>query len=245
MLQFNSNSNFISCPCAKSNETYAMKTEISISGLSRVMPESYSIESDDQIPISAGGCGKPIGIKGYIELKKQSSLLEFSIDSEFMAIWDVVLMSFDSIYYYPRADFSLPRIPGLPIIRLNEKRFKEESPYFMPYMSISQAFSVSLDCNFLEIDFGNLAQARHIIASGPLEFYVDASMNFLEKDYGDDPWNTERIAAADLVDHYAEPASLCGLCVTGLQEKQLEILRTYHFSQDFQTTDGGKTCPTD
>jgi len=206
-----------------------MKTEISISGT--IPPESFSLVSDEYIPLAAYTDNMDADIRGHFKITTPYSLLDICVASCFLKIRSVKLILFDTVHHPFHGNPDLPRKTGLPIIEM--LKVFEKRPDDILYIDIKKHISIALDNNSLEIDFGCIAQATHIIASGPLEFYVDGAMIFKEKDYGDDPWDTKRIAEADLLDFYVQPVSLCGLRVTGLQEEQTDTLRKYHFNQKF------------
>jgi len=205
-----------------------MSKKIPISGVCQITPDSWSVDTEDHIPLSVCADGILTGPKKYLEVREKSASLEFSISPGFMEIWDISVVKMDSIHHPAKSTSEIPKINGLPIIGIKKEKF-EKSPYTFPYFCFSCEFSTGVGEDFFEIDLGCIKQATHIIASGPLEFYVDGAMIFKEKDYGDDPWDTRRIAQADLLEFYVQPVSLCGLRVTGLQEKQMDTLREYHF----------------
>jgi len=162
-----------------------------------------------------------MGTRGYFGIRDQSALLEISVDDWFLKIRHIALVFFDAVHHPCRGNLDLPRRAGLPVVAMRKELevHPDKISYAIPYIEMQQHISAAPGENFLEIDLGRMAQATHIIASGPVEFYLIGNMVFKEKDYGDDPWDAKRIAEADLLDFYVQPVSLCDLRVAGLSEE--------------------------
>jgi len=185
--------------------------EITLSGISRVARNKYIIKADrHEIPLL---CIDDALMDDYfIHIGDlDASDLEIPVDSRRMEICGFKLFSF-AFSGAPRANPALPRITGYPLLKAERKLFTQEHNK-KHSMGIWKEFSVGIGHNFMEVNFGGISDASHIIVAGPMEFYVHAKIPCMN-----DP---------DLVMYNAGMAILTGMRITGLKKRQTSILKHY------------------